>query len=315
MTTPAVGGTRFLDPGVLSRIGNLELLAKTVVEGFINGLHRSPHLGASTDFAEHRPYMPGDDIRRIDWRLFARTDRHYVKEFEADTNSNFLAVLDTSRSMRYRGDPDAPSVMSKLEYGCVLAACLAYFSNAQRDRVGLALIDGTIQEYVPSSAKHMQHVLHALDRTSRFPAPATATRTPVTLEPSLKQLAESTRRRSIVVLISDLYEEPDAILGAIENLRGRGNDLVVFHLLDHTELEFPFDDPTNFVDAESGVTMPVIPDHLRKQYRELVRAHSETLARRTREQRVDYALLDTSKPLDAALFAYLSARERQIRVR
>jgi uncharacterized protein (DUF58 family) len=315
VTTPVAGGSRFLDPAVLSRIGNLELLAKTVVQGFINGLHRSPHLGASTDFAEHRQYMPGDDIRRIDWKLFARTDRHYVKEFEADTNSNFLAVLDTSRSMRYQGGGDLPSAMSKLEYGCVLAACLAYFSNAQRDRVGLALIDGAIQEYIPCSAKHMQHVLHALDRTNRHPSPAVKQATPVTLEPPLKQLAESTRRRSIVVLISDLYEEPDAVLQAIENLRGRGNDLVVFHLLDRTELEFPFDEPTNFVDAETGVTMPVIPDHLRKQYRELVRAHSEALARRAREQRVDYALLDTSKPLDGALFAYLSARERQMRVR
>src|SRR5437870_1291895 len=166
MTAVAAATTSFLDPSVLARIGNLELLAKTVVEGFINGLHRSPHLGASTDFAEHRPYMPGDDIRRIDWKLFGRTDRHYVKEFEAETNTNFRVIVDVSPSMRYgaSADDDRPS---KLTYACYLAACLTYFSSLQRDRVGLATIDGDIVDYVPPSAKHLRRVLNALDRTAR----------------------------------------------------------------------------------------------------------------------------------------------------
>src|SRR6266516_2059785 len=150
MTAPVAPATSFLDPSVLARIGNLELLAKTVVEGFLNGLHRSPHLGASTDFAEHRPYMPGDDIRRIDWRLYARSDRYYVKEFEADTNTNFRAVLDVSASMRYGASPDGGRP-SKLTYGCYLAACLTYFSSLQRDRVGLATIDRDIVDYIPPS--------------------------------------------------------------------------------------------------------------------------------------------------------------------
>jgi uncharacterized protein (DUF58 family) len=302
VTAVAHEPTNFLDPGVLAKIGNLELLARVVVQGFINGLHRSPNLGSSTDFAEHRAYMPGDDIRRIDWRLWGRTDRFYVKEFEADTNTSFLVVLDVSPSMRYRGTADDESAVSKLEYGCYLAAALTYFSSLQRDRVGLATVDGELMDYVPPSAKHLQQVLHALDRTIRLtPDAGRAGRT--ALLPPFTKLSESTRRRCIIAVISDFYEEPDAIMDAIGQLHGRGNDIVVFHLLDRNELEFPFSDASNFIDLETGEKMPVIPEYLRKQYRELVRGHTTDLARRTRDQQVDYALFDTSKPLDKALFA------------
>jgi uncharacterized protein (DUF58 family) len=302
-----------LDPTVLARIGHLELLARTVVEGFVNGLHRSPHLGSSTDFAEHRSYMPGDDIRGIDWRLYARTDRYYVKQFEADTNANFVVLLDVSPSMRYRGATEGPGSVSKLDYGCYLAAALSYFSATQRDRVGLATFDEDIVEYVPPSAKHLRLVLHALERTMGRAAGADDAAAPArasTLDAPLRKLTESLRRRSIVLVISDLYEEPDAVLSALANVRGRGNDLIVFHLLDHNELEFPFADATNFVDLETGDRMPVIPDYLRAQYRAVVAEHTATLGRRMREQRIDYALFDTSAPLDRALFTYLLARER-----
>jgi uncharacterized protein (DUF58 family) len=308
-----------LDPSVLARIGNLELLARTVVDGFVNGLHRSPHLGSSTDFAEHRSYMPGDDIRGIDWKLYARTDRYYVKQFEADTNTNFMVLLDVSPSMRYRGSPEGTGSVSKLDYGCYLAAALAYFSSTQRDRVGIATFDQDIVEYVPASSKHLRLVLHALERTARGAAaeserrPGAPAGTPsraATLEAPLQKLTESLRRRSIVLLISDLYEEPDAVLSALANVRGRGNDMIVFHLLDRNEIEFPFADATNFVDLETGERMPVIPEYLRAQYREVVAQHTATLGRRMREQRIDYALFDTSKPLDKALFTYLLARER-----
>ena len=304
-----------LDPTVLARIGNLELLARTVVEGFVNGLHRSPHLGSSTDFAEHRSYMPGDDIRGIDWRLYARTDRYYVKQFEADTNANFVVLLDVSPSMRYRGATEGLGSVSKLDYGCFLAAALSYFSSTQRDRVGLATFDDDIVEYVPPSAKHLRLVLHALERTAGRSADDNAPPRASTLDAPLRKLTESLRRRSIVLLISDLYEEPDAVLSALANVRGRGSDLIVFHLLDRQEIEFPFADATNFVDLETGERMPVIPDYLRAQYRKVVAEHTATLERRMREQRVDYALFDTSKPLDHALFTYLLARERFSTVR
>jgi uncharacterized protein (DUF58 family) len=314
MTAPVAPQASFLDPGVLARIGNLEMLAKIVVEGFINGLHRSPNLGSSTDFAEHRAYMPGDDIRRIDWKLFARSDRHYIKEYEADTNTNFSVVLDVSPSMRYGANAELGRV-SKLTYGCYLAACLTYFSSLQRDRVGLATIDTDIVDYVPPSAKHLQLVLHALDRIEKKARDAKAAPGNSTLLNPLRKLSETVRRRSIVVLISDFYEDVDRVIDAIAYLRGRGNDLVVFHLLDTSEIDFTFTDSTNFIDMETGDKMPVIPEYLRKQYKELVAEHTGALRKRIGETRADYAMFDTTKPLDKALFAYLLARQNFNRTR
>ena len=215
-------------PAVLARIGNLDLLARTVVDGFINGLHHSPYFGASVDFAEHRGYMPGDDIRRIDWRRLRPHRRFYVKEFEADSNANFTVLLDVSRSMR-----SARSI-TKLDYAKTLAACLAYLAHKQRDRVGLVTFDSDVVDHVPPSAKHLDVVLHTLDR-------ARPTR-PGQLSPPLRKLAEPSAAAAIVVLISDLYEEPEAIFEALAPLRFRGSDVIVFHVLDPAELEFPFND-------------------------------------------------------------------------
>ncbi len=335
--SPRPTGTEFLDPAILSRIGNLEFVAKAVVEGFINGLHRSPNLGSSTDFAQHRQYEPGDDIRRVDWRLFARTDRFYVKQFEADTNANFLAILDVSPSMRYQGASGAG--VSKLEYACFLTAALAYFSSGQRDRVGLATFDHGIVDYVPPSARHLQQVLYALDRANRAGkvrgpgevaslersggSDAVASRGVAGEKPTgrasllapMKKLAESVRRRSIVLLISDLYEDPQQVFDAVDHLRGRGNDLIVFHLLDKDEISFPFTDASNFVDVETGEKLPLVPDYLRKEYQRIVKAHTDKLDTLARERRIDYTLFNTSRPIADALYAYLGARERFNRVR
>jgi uncharacterized protein (DUF58 family) len=318
-STSAVPGAHLIDPTVLARIGNLELLARSVVDGFINGLHRAPHLGSSTDFAEHRQYMPGDDIRRIDWRLYARTDRYFIKQYEADTNTNFSVVLDVSRSMQYGESPELGRV-SKLEYGAFLAACLVYFSSLQRDRVGLVTVEQEVLDYVPPSSKHLRLVLHSLDRAlaavrESGPEARTGLVAAPTLGVPLRRLSEMYRRRSMIAVISDLYEEPEAVVDAVNNLRGRGNDIMVFHILDPTELEFPFADSSNFIDLETGEKLPVIPEYLRKQYREVVREHVGALGKLLRDQRIDYALFDTSQPLDRALFAYLSARERLRQVR
>jgi len=298
-------GANLLDPTVLASIGNLEMRAKHVVEGFIQGLHRAPNLGASTDFAEHRPYMPGDDVRRLDWRLYARTDRYYMKEFEADTNTNLVLLLDVSRSMSYG---------QKLPYACTLAACLAYFSSLQRDRVGLATFANGVVDYVPPSAKHLRLVLHSLDHAERGVPPNPA---PIVMryKQVFQRLSDTVRRRSMVAIISDLYEEPDDVVSAINTLRGRGNDIMVLHVLDPSEREFPFMEATNFVDLESGETMPVIPDYLRDDYRELVTQHVAALSRRLTGQGVDYALFDTSQPMDKALFRYLGARRKFDRAR
>jgi len=306
--------TSFLDPAVLARIGNLELLARTVVEGFINGLHRSPHLGASTDFAQHKLYMPGDDIRRMDWRLWARSDKYFLKEFEAETNTNLSIIVDVSPSMRYGADAETGRP-SKLTYACYLAACLAYFSNLQRDRVGLAMIDNEIVDYVPPSAKHLQRILQTLDRAEKKGRDTKVTPGKSTLLAPLKKLSDTLRRRSLVVLISDFYEDADDVVSALSHVRGRGNDMMVFHLLDPREIDFSFADASNFIDMETGDKMPIIPEYLREQYRELVSAHTAALAKRIVEARADYTMFNTSKPLDLALFSYLAARQRFNRVR
>ena len=298
-------GAQLLDPNVLARIGNLELRAKGVVEGFIQGLHRAPNLGSSTDFAEHRQYTPGDDTRRLDWRLFARTDRFYVKEFEADTNTNFIVLLDVSRSMKYG---------TKLQYACTLAACLAYFSSLQRDRVGLATFADRIVEYVPPSAKHLRLVLHALDHAERS-VPDQPTATPTQYRQLFQRLTDSVRRRSMVAIISDLYEEPEDVVAAVNTLRGRGNDIMVLHVLDPRELKFPFDEASNFVDLESDEKMPIIPEYLRDEYQKVIAQHIETLGRRLGGHNVDYALFDTSQPMDKALFRFLGARTKFDRAR
>lgn len=301
-SSDAPPGGRFIDPKVLSKISNLELLAHTVVDGFINGLHHAPYLGLSVDFAEHRGYMPGDDIRRIDWRLFARTDRFFVKEYEADTNTNCVFLLDVSRSMTFRSQG-----ISKLDYARYLAACLAYFSHKQRERVGLATFDDDIREFVPPSAKHLDVALHTIDRIEPGKASNLA-------RPLLK-VAEAIRRRGFIVLISDFYEEPQAVLDAVKPLRYKGNDVILFHVLDPAEIHFPFDEAANYQDLESGEAVPVVPEYLREQYRKLMADHIARLGRLMTDNRVDYALFDTSTPLDYALFNYLANRERASRVR
>ena len=298
----AIPGARFVDPQILARIGNLELMARNVVEGFINGLHRAPFFGASIDFAEHRGYVAGDDIRRVDWRLYARTDRYYVKQYEADTNTNLSILFDVSKSMSFgsRG-------ISKLEYGSFVGACLGYLAQRQRDRVGIITFDSDIVAHVPPSAKHFNVMLHTLDRSKA--------ERPDEMAGPLSKMAEHFKRRGILVLISDFYEEPDAILEAIKPLKFIGNDLIVFHVLDPAELSFEYEDASSFEDLESGEQIPVVPESLAKEYRALLREHIDALTTKFSEHRIDYTLLNTSEPLDRALFSYLSSRERLMRVR
>ncbi len=296
-TTPQE--TRFIDPAALTRISSLELVARTVVEGFISGLHRSPHLGFSVNFAEYRHYRPGDDIRRVDWKVFGRTDRFYVKEYEGETNTAVNLILDCSRSMAYgtRG-------ITKLEYGQFLTASLAYFAFNQRDGVGFAAYDDRVQENVPArgSIGHLNTVLHAIDRLrtgarSSFARP-------------LVEIADRLRRRGIVIVASDLYDEPAQVMNGLRNLAFRGNDVVVFHLLDPSELRFEFDKSAQFVDMETGEEMHVIPDFLRQEYLKLIRAQISTFETECQKDRMDYMLIDTSQPLDQALFTYLARRSQ-----
>lgn len=342
--SPRTATPGFLDPATLARIDNLALLARTVVDGFITGLHRSPYLGLSIDFAEHRPYNPGDDPRRIDWRLWARTDRYYVKQYEAETNANFTVLLDISASMDFASGP-----ITKLDYARYLAACLTYFSRQQRDRVGLVTFDDRVRDFVPPSARHLDVVLHTLDRVEpgasrEMPGPAPEGNGPVDaastgrsgevagstskgsggggegsngggLGAAVDHLADRIRRRGIVVLVSDFYEDPDRAVDAVKQLVFRGNDVIVFHVLDPAEIEFPFQEASHFRDRETGERIPVVPETMRERYRQLVDRHIARLARGFSAEGIDYSMFDTSTPLDYALFKYLSDRQQLSRVR
>lgn len=294
--------TAFLDPAVLARIGDLELIARTVVQGFMHGLHRAPRLGHSTDFAEHRPYQPGDDIRRIDWRVYGRTDRHYVKEFEADTNAAVVLALDVSRSMDF-----GSGGLRKFDYARMLAAALAWFSQRQGDRIGLVLYADGIREYVPPSTRHLSLVLHTLERA----APAGTGGGPE----AIPMISELLTRTGLTVFISDWYAEPAVVARALGSVHARGHDVTAFHVIDPAERSFGFDDVASFEDLESGERLPVVPATLRPRYRELYEGHLEALRRELSTSGIDYAAIETSTPLDLALYEYLLRREALARVR
>jgi uncharacterized protein (DUF58 family) len=305
MATRSHPGAQFLDPVVLARIDNLELLARTVVDGFLNGLHRAPYLGLSMDFAEHRAYVPGDDTRHLDWRLYARTDRHYVKQYEAETNANLVALLDVSASMDYGSHE-----VGKLDYARFLVASLLYLSRRQRDRVGLGTFDARVVDWVRPSARGLDRALLTLDRIGPRGSGGVGS-----LHDAMLVAAERLPRRGVVLVVSDFYEEPDRVMDALRLLRGRGHDVMVFHVLDPAERDLPYDEPTSFEDLETGERLPTLPRRLRDGYRELVQDHVAELERRISGERMDYLMLDTSQPLDHALFRYLTIRERRARVR
>lgn len=298
MTPPAA----FLEPAVLARISDLALLARTVVDGFMHGLHRSSRMGLSLDFAEHRPYQPGDDIRRIDWRAYGRTDRYYVKEYEADTNAAVIFALDASESMDFGSGP-----LTKFHYGRCLVASLAWLAQRQGDRVGLVTLTGDLVEVVPPSTRHLHLLLHALGR-ARAEGPG---RLPLALE----RVARIANRAGIVVLVTDCYEEPAALARGVGMLRARGHDVIVFHVIDPAERDLPWTAPATFEDAETRVQIPLRPDELRPKYRRLVEAHRRDLAQRLAGVGADYEVVETDRPLDHGLYAFLDRRLALSRLR
>ena len=292
---------RFLDPGVIARLGTMELKARTVVEGFLSGLHRSPYKGFSVEFAEYRQYLPGDDLNTLDWKVYARTDRHYVKKFEEETNLECHLLLDQSASMSYQGG--AP--MSKLEYGSVLAAALAFLMNRQRDATGLITFDQRIRFRLPAAARpgHLHALLLALERLEA------GERSDVGRP--LHQLAEALVKRSLVVLISDLLDDPEPVIKGLRHLKFRGTDVVVFQLLDPHELTFPFTNSAKFTDVETDDVVLADPARARTGYLKELAGLTLRYDRELRGAGIDYVQLDTSQPLDFALLTYLSARSRR----
>lgn len=297
--TTAPGPARFIDPEVLARIGSLELLARAVVEGFMSGLHRSPFTGFSTEFTEYRQYNPGDDLRYLDWRLLARTDRYFIKKYRADTNTQCHLLIDTSASMRYSQQGRIP----KLHYAKFLAASLAYLLNRQQDAVGLFAFDEHVHTRVPARNR-TGHLRTIFGQLSLLEAGG-ETR----LAESLHELAEILTRRGVVVLISDFYDQSERLQSAFQHLRFRGHDVMAFHILDKNEIEFDFDDPILLLeDSETSEQMPVLPDVVMNGYRTRLREHLDEMRRCATANRVDYELITTDQPLDFALFSFLSRR-------
>ncbi len=292
---------RILDPQVVSRLGRLDLKARLVVEGFISGLHKSPFHGFSVEFVEHRQYMPGDPLRSVDWKVYAKSDRFYVKQYEDETNLRAHLVLDHSASMSY---VSRPGQISKLEYARSLAAALAYLMLHQQDAVGLLTFAERIERFIPARARrsHLEVLLRELDAV--VPGGKTA------LAASLHHLAERIRRRGLVILFSDLLAPPDAVLSGLAHFRHRQHEVLVFHILDPAEWTFDFSEPATFVDQETGEEVALEPWEVQKQYRTRLAAWAERYRTECRRSQIDYVPLDTSTPYDQALFHYLEKRRR-----
>lgn len=294
-----MNSTNFIDPNVLSRISNLELLARAVVEGFVSGLHRSPYKGFSVEFMSYRPYIPGDDLMRLDWKLFARSDRYYVKEFEDETNTSLSILLDVSASMDY-----SSIGITKREYASFLAASMAYLVIRQRDAAGITFFDDKIIEHIPprSTTGHLHTILQHLKTVG--PGARTEVGKP------LHELAERHRKRGFVILISDLLDDAEAIVNGLRHFRFQGHEVIVFHIMDPAELSFDFSDLVEFEDMETGEKLLIASESSRDLYLENLERYKATLLRECGLLGVDYALLPTNRPLDFALFQYLAARAR-----
>jgi uncharacterized protein (DUF58 family) len=296
---PGSEARRFLDPGTVARLSHLDVRARLVVEGFIAGMHRSPFHGFSVEFAEHRPYMPGDPLKNLDWKVLAKSNRYLVKQYTEETNLRAHLLLDLSGSMDFRSERAS---LSKFEYARSLAAALAYLMIGQQDAVGTMLFADHPQAYVPprSVRSHLDVVLRTLA------AARTGGRT--RLGPALHELAERIKRRGLVVLFSDLLDSPAEVLSGLQHFRHRNHEVIVFHILDPDEIAFPYTDASTFVDLETGAQLTTEPWEIARRYRENLTAWRDRYARACREQRVDYVPLDTSTPFDRALLTYLEKR-------
>lgn len=292
--------SRFIDPSTLMRIKNLQVRAKVVVQGFVTGLHRSPYHGFSVEFSEYREYSPGDDPRYLDWRLFARTDRYYIKRFEDETNVRCYLVVDNSRSMGY-----SSIGYSKAEYARTSAATLAYFLLSQRDAVGLLTFADKVDRYVPCRSRpgHLARVLHALEQDP--------VGNDTSLTAPLEQIAATVNKRGLIVLISDLLAPADGLAARLSFLRSRGHEVVVFRVLDPAELNFDFGESAMFHDVETGRELYVDPIEAKRQYLQRFQEHADQVSEACASMGIDHHIVSTDRPLELTLYDYLSDRLRR----
>ena len=293
---------RYLDPALLSRLGNMDLVARCAVEGFFSGLHPSPFHGFSVEYSDHRDYQPGDELKFLDWKMFGRSDRLYIKQFQQETNATAYILLDSSRSMSFAGEGS----VSKIDYGSFLAAALGYLMLCQNDSVSLITFAEKIRERIPASSRrtHLNIVLTALQDNK--PAGRTS------LADVLHTVAETTHRRGLVILISDLLDDTAGIYKGLSHLKYLNHDVIIFHTMDHQELQLNYEGLIQFEDLESKETIRTFAQSLRDAYRKRVSAFVEDVERTAGESGIDYCLLDTSEPLHKALMAYLAKRKRMM---
>ncbi len=297
---------KFLDPGVLARIRGLELRARLIVEGYFTGMHRSPYRGLSIEYADHRQYVQGDDIRHIDWKVYGRTDKHYIKEYEQETNLNCLLVVDTSESMSFQS-PGAP--MPKHEYATSLAASLAYLALQQADAVGLALFDENLREFVrpSSSSAQWKTIIHELEGKTR--------KAKTSLAAVFNELAERLPRRMLIFIISDFFDDADSILRGLRHLRYCRHEVVACHLWDRAELKFEFSGPTLFEGLEGTGRLLAEPRTVRERYLAEVEKFRAHLQSGCSKMLIDYVTFDTATPMDVGLSSYLASRATRMRQR
>lgn len=290
---------RFLQPETVSKLANMNLVARLVVEGFITGLHKSPYHGFSVEFAEHRQYMPGDDTRHIDWKVYAKTDRYYVKQFEEETNLKSYLLVDASASMGF-----ASHKINKLQYATYLAAGLSYLMLKQRDSVGLITFDQKIRKFLPprSVNTYLSLILQELQRTK--------SRSKTNVSKTFHQLAERMHRRGLVIIFSDLLDDPHEVMAGLKHFRHKKHEVIVFHILDPFERNFDFTQDAVFQDMETGEKLATQPWHIRGEYRHLMSEFIDTYKKQCRENRIDYVLMDTGEDFDRALLQYLLKRKR-----
>ncbi len=291
---------KFLKPEAVARLKNLSLTARSVVEGFISGLHKSPYRGFSVEFAEHREYTPGDNIRYLDWQALGRTDRLYIKQFEEETNLRSTILLDTSASMGY----SSKGGVSKLEYGCFLAAALGYLMVKQQDSVGLVTFDNEIRNNIPprGSETHLNVLLRRLEEVR----PGEVTK----VGGIFHRLAETLKRRGLIIIISDLYDDPKEVMRGLRHFRHKRHEVILFHLFDRSELDFPFDRLTQFIDLETDERLQVDPKYVRDEYLAQIEAFINGYRRECSEGHIEYVVTDTSMPYEKMLTEYLGRRKR-----
>ncbi len=306
MTEAEIDYRKYLDPKALARVRGLELRARMIVEGFFSGMHRSPHHGASVEFADHRAYVQGDDLRHIDWKVYGKTDKYYIKEYEQETNLTLMVVVDASESMRYRSHND---LMSKYDYATSVAAAISYLALKQQDSVGLAVFDENIRSFIrPSNSGHQWRLV------VRELAAQTG-RTKTSMKRILDELSERLPGRTLIIIIGDLFDDADAVLNGLRQLRYRRHELIVWNIWDPAELTLPFSGPMLFEGLESSGRLLIDPRSLRERYVEEVNAFRDQLKTGCGKMQVDLAFFDTATPLDVALSGYLATRSARLRQR